>query len=268
MVRKSSIEVLFERRWPGGFACPRCGHRDYYEIATRQLPLYQCKLCRRQTTVTSGTVMDKTRTPLDRWIAAIDALSSSAGLNARRLAESISVSHKTAWTMLRKLREAIVEIEGTRKLRGVVHAGLRALAPKYIWMFIPDRRYRRERVVSLCGAIGTLGKVTALKLEAVEAEDLAEGTKQLTARGARRIGDRSVDSNDTRPVWLNRARMASSPLTRCFEEANRWMLECFNGVGTKHLQSYLSEFSFRWNVAAEGLSPQDAWYKLCFPASA
>jgi len=118
---------FFRRRWPNGFSCPRCGHGLYYLISTRQLPLYECRFCRHQTSLTAGTVMNKTRTPLSKWAAAIELLSSTNGVNAKQLASRIDVKHKTAWLMLRKFRQAIEEVEDARKLAGTVHTGLHTL---------------------------------------------------------------------------------------------------------------------------------------------
>ena len=53
---------LFSRRWPNGFACPRYGGREYYHIVTRDL--YECRCCRYQASLTAGTIMEKTQTPL------------------------------------------------------------------------------------------------------------------------------------------------------------------------------------------------------------
>lgn len=52
---------LFRMKWPHGFKCPKCGHDQAYEIKTRRLPLYECAQCKRQTTVTVGTIFEKTK---------------------------------------------------------------------------------------------------------------------------------------------------------------------------------------------------------------
>jgi len=139
-----SYSFFFQRRWPNGFQCPRCSHHQCYTITTRRLPLYQCRLCKHQTTLTAGTVMDRSRTPLDKWAAAIELLASTAGVNAVQLASGIGVSHKTAWNMLRKLRQAISELDGSRKLQGTVRAGVRHLGR---YLFFPHIRYRKEHVI-------------------------------------------------------------------------------------------------------------------------
>jgi hypothetical protein len=59
---------LMACRWPGGFRCPTCGDASSYLLAAREL--LQCRACRRQTSVTAGTVLDRTRLPLPLWFAA------------------------------------------------------------------------------------------------------------------------------------------------------------------------------------------------------
>ena len=54
--------------WPEGFRCPGCGDGSSYRLASRAL--LQCRACRRQTSVTAGTVLDRTRLPLPLWFAA------------------------------------------------------------------------------------------------------------------------------------------------------------------------------------------------------
>lgn len=56
---------LVECRWPDGYWCPRCGHTQAYELATRRL--LQCSSCRHQASVTAGTVLHRARVPLHLW---------------------------------------------------------------------------------------------------------------------------------------------------------------------------------------------------------
>lgn len=59
------LKYLIESRWPNGFACPRCGGREAYWKAQRQL--LQCKACGYQASVTAGTVMHRSKMPLRVW---------------------------------------------------------------------------------------------------------------------------------------------------------------------------------------------------------
>jgi len=58
-------QYLFESRWPEGFRCPRCGSKAATGLPQRLL--WQCSACRYQVSVTAGTVLHRTRTPLDLW---------------------------------------------------------------------------------------------------------------------------------------------------------------------------------------------------------
>ncbi|TLS48611.1 IS1595 family transposase [Paenibacillus antri] len=266
MDQAEQVAYFFRRRWPNGFSCPSCGYGAYYTISTRQLPLYECRLCGRQTSVTAGTVMAKTRTPLAKWAAAIELLASTNGVNAKQLAAHIGVKHKTAWLMLRKFRQAIGEVEDAFKLQGTVHTGLHFLAPKYIFIFLPHRHYRCERVVSVSASVGGGGQATALKLSFVPRDRLVRGFKEPTAQGKERILEEHVDRCAVKH-WLNSDRMHRSPLRDCILEARSWMNRLFNGVGTKYLQSYLNEFCFRWNAAAQATSLREALDRLCIRAA-
>ena len=62
-------EVLFRWRWPEGFECPICGERRHSAIRSRQL--FQCSGCRRQTSLTAGTIFAATKVPLRTWFRAI-----------------------------------------------------------------------------------------------------------------------------------------------------------------------------------------------------
>ena len=66
---KDCRNYLFEERFPEGFVCPKCGGREYYYLKKRRA--CQCKSCRRQTSVTAGTVMHRTHLPLTVWFWAI-----------------------------------------------------------------------------------------------------------------------------------------------------------------------------------------------------
>src|SRR5664280_1258004 len=63
---EACAEYLFESRWPEGFRCPRCGHGDCWPVSKRRV-LLECAGCHLQTSLTAGTVLHKTRTPLHLW---------------------------------------------------------------------------------------------------------------------------------------------------------------------------------------------------------
>jgi len=112
-------KYLFESRWPEGFKCPKCEHNKYFDIKSRNL--YQCKACNHQVSVTAGTIMDKTRTPLRKWFLAFYYMSEDKrGISALTLQKKISVAYQTAWSMCQKIRHAMGERDSDYKLDGIV----------------------------------------------------------------------------------------------------------------------------------------------------
>ncbi|MBF0467140.1 MAG: IS1595 family transposase, partial [Nitrospirae bacterium] len=112
---------LFELRWSDGFVCPRCGHKEYFKLPKRKL--YQCKNkeCKYQSSVTSGTVMHRSRTPVLKWFWAIYLVSTDKrGISALALSKRLSVSYWVAWTMLQKIRKGMSDRDSNYQLAGII----------------------------------------------------------------------------------------------------------------------------------------------------
>src|SRR3972149_7209581 len=89
---KECEKYLFNIRWPKGYVCPRCDGRQYSVIKSRNL--YRCKKCRYQVSLTVGTVMHRTRTPLIVWFWAIYLLAcDKRGHSALSISKELSVSY-------------------------------------------------------------------------------------------------------------------------------------------------------------------------------
>ena len=92
-------DYLFQERFPEGFVCPKCGCREHYYLKTRRS--CQCKRCRRQTSVTAGTVMHRTHLPLTVWFWAIYLCATDKrGISAKGLARQLEISYESAWYLL------------------------------------------------------------------------------------------------------------------------------------------------------------------------
>ncbi len=88
-------EFLSRMRWPNGFVCPNCGHDDGSYLEPRRL--YQCRLCKHQTSVTAGTIFHKTHLPLTCWFWMIyQIVHDKGGASATRLASQLQRPYKTS----------------------------------------------------------------------------------------------------------------------------------------------------------------------------
>jgi transposase-like protein len=110
---------MFKLRFPKGFICPKCGNQTYSFLKSRGL--FQCSQCRRQTSLTSGTVMHKTHLPMTVWFWAIYLISKDKrGISATQLATELSLSYETAWYLLHRIRKAMSQRDMEYLLSGVV----------------------------------------------------------------------------------------------------------------------------------------------------
>ena len=101
-------DYLEKLRWPDGLICPKCEASAQVERSSRGRLI--CPSCRHQTTTTAGTIFDKTRTELRVWFTAIWTITSQKhGISALGLQRVLGLgSYETAWTMLHRLRRAMV----------------------------------------------------------------------------------------------------------------------------------------------------------------
>src|SRR2546425_12488426 len=111
-------EYLTKLRWPSGFICPACQGKVGWADRRHR---WTCQDCRRQSTVTAGTIFEGTHLPLHVWFRAVWLVTSQkSGASALGLQRVLGLgSYKTAWTWLHKLRRAMVR-PGRERLRGKV----------------------------------------------------------------------------------------------------------------------------------------------------
>ena len=100
-------------RWPNGAACPKCGGSDPYKLTPKagsktRKGVYKCRACRKQFTVTVGTVFEGSHIPISKWLLAIHLLcASKKGMSAHQLHRMLGVTYKSAWFMAHRLRYAM-----------------------------------------------------------------------------------------------------------------------------------------------------------------
>ena len=100
---------LFARRWPDGFVCPACGRTRAVALKSRPR-LLECLDCGRQTSLTAGTAMHRSKLPLTMWFWAAHLMAThSNGMSARQLEDQLGVTYKTAWLLAQKLRRSMVD---------------------------------------------------------------------------------------------------------------------------------------------------------------
>ncbi len=101
-------EWLEARVWASGRSCPHCGTVDHSTLLkgkAHRAGVYQCLDCREQFTVTVGTVFERSKIPLSKWLAALFLLTASKkGVSAHQIHRSLGISYKSSWFMMHRLR--------------------------------------------------------------------------------------------------------------------------------------------------------------------
>ncbi|MGH8115875.1 MAG: IS1595 family transposase, partial [Rhodanobacteraceae bacterium] len=116
-----SYRALYKARWPNGFRCPCCGKRARSRFRRGQQVYYQCRGCRHQTTLLSGTLLESTKLPLRTWVLAMYLLTATkTNLGALELSRYLGVAYSTAWRIKHKIMRAMAEREAPRRLQGFV----------------------------------------------------------------------------------------------------------------------------------------------------
>jgi transposase-like protein len=120
-----AADYLEAIRWPNGAVCPHCGEseRRHYKLKSQTRRLWKCAACRKQFTVTVGTIFESSHIPLNKWLLAFYLLcSSKKGMSSHQLHRTLGVTYKTAWFMTHRIREAMKQPPFTSRLTGVVEA--------------------------------------------------------------------------------------------------------------------------------------------------
>src|SRR5258707_4226603 len=115
----SCAAFLFQRRWREGFVCPACGGGRAALLKSRA-HTYECLDCGRQTSITAGTVMHRSKLPLTVWFWAAHLMAThSNGMSAVQLEAQLGITYKTAWLLAQKLRRSMIDPQ-REPLDGVV----------------------------------------------------------------------------------------------------------------------------------------------------
>lgn len=109
--------VLEKARWPKGFVCPSCHSDSFCNVKHGRVKIFQCYRCRKQVTLTGGTIFHSTKLPLTIWFQALFFLTQTkTSISTLELMRRIGVSYRTAWRLKHKLMQVMHEREGSTQL--------------------------------------------------------------------------------------------------------------------------------------------------------
>jgi transposase-like protein len=249
------VTFLFERRWPDGFVCQVCGAGRAAALKSRA-HTYECLDCGRQTSITAGTAMHRSKLPLTTWFWAAHLMAThSNGMSARQLEDQLGLSYKTAWLLTQKLRRSMVD-PNREPLEGVVEvdqteipfrAGdaffdpcesgkiLIAGAVEVIDRDANQAKPRRKHAKYLDARSGRIRLAmiadnSAASIEAFVRANVRRGTTLLTDGHASFPGLSGDYRHDPRVVGKMAAHVVLPWIHRVFALMKRWSLGTYHGL--------------------------------------
>lgn len=258
--------------WPRGPHCPHCGNTDETKITrlegeAHRPGLLQCNeaACREQFTVTVGTVFERSKIPLTKWLAALFLMTASKkGISAHQVHRMLGISYKSTWFMMHRLREAM-RTGGLEPLGGegkIVEAdetyfGKREDGEPRSKNY--DKRRQNRPIISL---VERGGSVRSFHPATADQWTVTQIVRDNVHHESRLMTDESnlyneayehVESHETvhhTSKEYARGDVTTNTVESYFAVFKRGMRGTYQHCGEKHLHRYLAEFDFRYNNRA------------------
>jgi transposase-like protein len=263
-------ELLESMRWPNGAQCPTCGQTStvyrMLKLATSKKPgrpgLLRCRACKKQFTVTTGTVFEDSHIPLSKWLLAIHLLcSSKKGMSAHQFHRMLGITYKSAWFMAHRLRYAMSAGPLAELLQGIVEIDetyIGAKDKKGTRRGRPGPDSHKTPVVAL---VERGGRVRAFPMPRITAENLEAAIDGHVERGAtmmtdelraykavsKRTGRKHETVNHATDEYV-RGNAHVNTAEGFFSLLKRGITGVYHHVGRGHLNRYCDEFSFRYDL--------------------
>lgn len=270
--------MLENVRWPEGPACPHCGSVNVTRIQavadSVRDGVIQCNDCRKQFTVTVGTIMQGSHITLRQWIQAFHAMcASKKGVSALQLQRNLGIhSYKCAWHLAHRIRLAmkeefaplsgIVEVDET-----YVGGKPRKGAKDENGELIVNKRGRGTKKTPVMALIERNGRAKVKVMTDVNADNLKTAIRENVNRQSMIMtdelqayngigkefdgGHKTVNHSKgvysrTRKIKGHKIKINTNTGESFFALLKRGVHGIFHHVSKTHLQRYCDEFSFRW----------------------
>jgi transposase-like protein len=260
-------EALEAIRWPDGPFCPHCGNSNQEKIAkghgkVHRPGLYYCAECNGQFTVTVGTVMERSKIPLSKWLLAMHLMGASKkGMSSLQLQRMLGVTYKTAWFLCHRIREAM-----TPETRGPIGGQGRTVESDetLIGGKKKNRAYaktdpKKHTVLTL---VDRDGDSHSFHVANVKAKTLRNAITRTVDRkshfvtdelasyervGREFAGHTTVNHSANEYVRLGGFAHVNTAESR-FSLMKRAVFGTHHSISEAHLSRYLAEWDFKWNT--------------------
>jgi transposase-like protein len=262
-------------RWPDGPICPKCGSAKHY--GTKKAGVYRCAApaCRKDFTVMTGTVMERSHAKLCQWAAAFHlAASSKKGFSAHQLHRELGCQYNTAWFLHHRVMEAMRRgnldlppmggegkvVEADETYFGNIPEAARPKLTTAGRPYSKNPHYAIGRKRTVIALVERGGDVRSFSVPSANSDVVVDIVRKNIARETRlhtdesklyRVVGREFESHET--VNHSRKEYARGDVTTntvegYFSIFKRGMRGVYQHCAEKHLHRYLAEFDFRYNT--------------------
>jgi transposase-like protein len=256
------------QRWPNGPVCPHCGNCDPDRITSlkgkaHRAGLYQCNECREQFTVQVGTVYERSKIPLNKWLlATFLIMSSKKGMSTRQFQRMLGVSLKSTWFMTHRIREALAgggfvgPLGGEGKTVSVDETYIGGKASNRTY----DKRPRKKMAVMTLVDHET-GRATSRHLPNVGALEIRDILFTNVSRKSTLVSDESNLYHYSGKAfarhetvihagreYVNKDGFSTNRNENFFSLLKRGIYGVYHHVSEAHLHRYVAEFDFRYST--------------------
>jgi transposase-like protein len=266
------LEYLKEKRYPGGITyCEKCKvERKHHRVTGR--PAYACDYCGKMISPMAGTIFEKSSTSLRTWFYAMYLMGSTrCGISAKQIQRETGVTYKTAWRIFKQIRGLLsdselqlegptVEVDeayygGVRKWkRGRPMAGDRKKVPVVAVVQRGGKAIARVvNHVTSKNLLGTIRKHVAPK-SVIYTDDfgLYRNISKMKGPGGRNLGFRHFRIRHASGQYVRNGHIHTNSVEGLWSLIKRGIGGVYHSVSPEYLQSYLDEYTFRYNRRHEG----------------
>lgn len=259
---REHLEALL---WPNGPVCPRCGidgdRITKLKGRSTRPGVHKCKDCRKPFTVTVGTVMERSKVPLNKWVLAAQLMASSKkGMSAKQLERMLGVTYETAWFLFHRLRECAIDPS-----RGPVGGDNKVVEADETYVGGKAKNAHRSKSVPKKVAVVSLvereGEVRSFRVAKVNATTLRPILVKHADRKSYLMTDDSAvypkvgkefaghgSVNHSAGEYVRGGFWYTNTVESYFAILKRGVYGTFHNLSEAHLHRYLAEFDFRYNT--------------------
>ena len=258
-------ELLEAWRWPNGPVCPHCQNGGDKRISKLEAQgsnrrgvrsgVYFCGACRKQFTVTVGTVLERSHVAISKWVMAISLLcTSKKSLSANQMHRMIGVTYKTAWFMCHRIRLGMTPGPGPEpQLEGTVEVDETFVGPKAkpktpLVALVERQGLARVKVI----ASVTQKNLAAALCECVSKQAVVNTDEHPGYKNPLKQWKEHQTVNHSRGEFQRRnqdgSRASTNTAESFFSLLKRAIIGAWHHISREHLSRYANEFAFRWNT--------------------